>query len=208
MKNLKMAVAFTQITPNRLNGSQISKYRKYFANWFLPLCAIYYLFLLYYNCTHIFNNLDKMTHAGIPDIKNAFRKCISFLNCILQVVVYFSININNILTYLLTTESPLVKNVVLPYEKILAKNFLSVVFPLSWSVCTLFWYVYYLDRELIYPKEVEDLFAPAWYNHSLHTMPVLIVLLHLALVQPKYTPLPMTTAMVVQCTIHALYLVM
>ncbi|XP_008486876.1 androgen-induced gene 1 protein-like [Diaphorina citri] len=76
---------------------------------------------------------------------------------------------------------------------------------MSLYVCNTFWYVYYTNRELIYPKMIEKL-VPAWYNHTMHTLPVLIVFLHLILVEPESSPLPMKTSLFIQTVFHVGYM--
>lgn len=71
----------------------------------------------------------------------------------------------------------------------------------------MFWYVYFLDRNLIYPIDVEDI-IPVWFNHCLHTIPVIIVFLHLVVVEPKSKPLGMKASMCIQSGIHGIYLAM
>lgn len=69
----------------------------------------------------------------------------------------------------------------------------------------MFWYVYFLDRNLIYPIDVEDI-IPVWFNHCLHTIPVIIVFLHLVVVEPKSKPLGMKASICIQSGIHGIYL--
>ncbi|XP_048729132.1 androgen-induced gene 1 protein-like isoform X2 [Ostrea edulis] len=56
-------------------------------------------------------------------------------------------------------------------------NFLAtVVFPLGMFVVLSFWGIYAVDRELVYPKELDKI-IPAWLNHIMHTtiLPFLLV---------------------------------
>lgn len=43
--------------------------------------------------------------------------------------------------------------------------------PLSFAVTLLFWGLYVIDRELVYPKVLDDV-IPSWLNHVMHTAPV------------------------------------
>ncbi|XP_066908230.1 androgen-dependent TFPI-regulating protein isoform X2 [Halyomorpha halys] len=54
----------------------------------------------------------------------------------------------------------------------------SVVFPLSVAVAILFWGLYFWDRELIYPKIMDDVFSP-FVNHMMHTYPVPLSILYM-----------------------------
>ncbi|CAH1408009.1 unnamed protein product [Nezara viridula] len=54
----------------------------------------------------------------------------------------------------------------------------SLVFPLSVVVMILFWGFYFWNRELIYPKIMDDVF-PTFLNHMMHTFPVLVSMLYM-----------------------------
>lgn len=46
--------------------------------------------------------------------------------------------------------------------------FTTLVFPISTFVFLMFWALFLYDRDLIYPKVLDDIF-PAWMNHAMHT---------------------------------------
>lgn len=46
-----------------------------------------------------------------------------------------------------------------------------VAFTLGWAVALLFWGLYAIDRELIFPVWLEKIIPP-WENHVMHTLPV------------------------------------
>lgn len=46
--------------------------------------------------------------------------------------------------------------------------FSTLVFPSSLLVMTIFWSIWHIDRELIFPKVIDE-FYPNWLNHTLHT---------------------------------------
>ncbi|XP_075399262.1 androgen-dependent TFPI-regulating protein [Tenrec ecaudatus] len=46
--------------------------------------------------------------------------------------------------------------------------FTCIAFPLSTYVCVVFWALFLYDRELIYPKGLEEI-VPGWLNHAMHT---------------------------------------
>lgn len=60
--------------------------------------------------------------------------------------------------------------------------FYTLVLPCSMIVVTMFWTLWHIDRELIFPRVI-DMFLPTWVNHSLHTFIVLPVVVEL--LQPK-----------------------
>lgn len=60
--------------------------------------------------------------------------------------------------------------------------FYTLVLPCSVVVVSIFWMLWHIDRELIFPSVI-DMFLPSWVNHSLHTFilfPIIVELL-----QPK-----------------------
>lgn len=52
-------------------------------------------------------------------------------------------------------------------------------------VSSTFWGIYAVDRELIFPQEL-DSFFPVWLNHAVHTLPTAAVFIELFAVQ-RYT---------------------
>ncbi|KAL1506774.1 hypothetical protein ABEB36_006075 [Hypothenemus hampei] len=71
-----------------------------------------------------------------------------------------------------------------PVEKIRYTFFWYLVFPSSLLVVSTFWSIWYIDRELIFPKIVDD-FYPSWLNHTLHTL-IVIPLIIEVLAQIKH----------------------
>ncbi|KAJ8966772.1 hypothetical protein NQ314_003321 [Rhamnusium bicolor] len=59
--------------------------------------------------------------------------------------------------------------------------FTSLVFPCSLFVSAMFWSVYSIDRELVFP-EVLDEHVPDWLNHSLHTNIVVFLVIEVLIV--------------------------
>lgn len=56
--------------------------------------------------------------------------------------------------------------------------FFSLVMPSSLMVVIIFWTLYSINRELIFPRAF-DSFYPAWVNHSVHTLVFFAALLEL-----------------------------
>ncbi|KAF0305462.1 Aig1 [Amphibalanus amphitrite] len=63
-------------------------------------------------------------------------------------------------------------------------------------VCILFWGMYAISRELVFP-EVMDLFYPSALNHGVHTAPVLLALLELVLVPHHFSSHHVSLALLV-----------
>lgn len=67
------------------------------------------------------------------------------------------------------------------YRKVVAlRSFIYVqfMFPTTMTVAIIFWLVFCINRELVYPEEF-DIFVPAWENHVVHTLIVVPLFLDL-----------------------------
>ncbi|XP_028131296.1 androgen-dependent TFPI-regulating protein isoform X2 [Diabrotica virgifera virgifera] len=65
-------------------------------------------------------------------------------------------------------------------SKTRAVMFNTVLFPSTLVVVSIFWTLWHIDRELVFPK-VLDLFFPQWLNHMLHTFILLPVIIEIML---------------------------
>ena len=61
-----------------------------------------------------------------------------------------------------------------------------IVFPMGCLVSITFWAIYFINRELIYPKKLE-LVIPGWHNQIMHTLPILALILDNFLTYHKYS---------------------
>ncbi|KAG8224388.1 hypothetical protein J437_LFUL016391 [Ladona fulva] len=52
----------------------------------------------------------------------------------------------------------------------------SIAFPVSMFVCLTFWGLWFIDRELVFPRAL-DAYFPTWLNHVMHTNIVIFTLL-------------------------------
>ncbi|XP_043205723.1 androgen-dependent TFPI-regulating protein-like [Amphibalanus amphitrite] len=74
--------------------------------------------------------------------------------------------------------------------------FTALSLPIAMVVCILFWGMYAISRELVFP-EVMDLFYPSALNHGVHTAPVLLALLELVLVPHHFSSHHVSLALLV-----------
>ncbi|XP_023017506.2 androgen-dependent TFPI-regulating protein isoform X1 [Leptinotarsa decemlineata] len=58
--------------------------------------------------------------------------------------------------------------------------FNTLLFPSCLLVSTFFWGIWHIDRELIFPKAVDEFF-PSWLNHMLHTFTLVPMVIELLL---------------------------
>ncbi|XP_019628527.1 PREDICTED: androgen-induced gene 1 protein-like isoform X2 [Branchiostoma belcheri] len=61
----------------------------------------------------------------------------------------------------------------------------SILFPMSMIVMVVFWGIYAVDRELIFPASLDHVIPP-WINHVWHTTIVPVLLLEMYMVHHKY----------------------
>lgn len=61
----------------------------------------------------------------------------------------------------------------------------SIAFPLAFDVGGMFWLLYAIDRELVYPKGL-DAFFPWWLNQVIHTNIMAFIVMEMLLLHHKY----------------------
>eukprot|EP00057_Strongylocentrotus_purpuratus_P032473 XP_787760.1 PREDICTED: androgen-induced gene 1 protein [Strongylocentrotus purpuratus] len=54
--------------------------------------------------------------------------------------------------------------------------FCSIAFPITLLVALMYWGIYAVDRELIYPERIQGIY-PMWLSHCMHTYIVFILLI-------------------------------
>jgi hypothetical protein len=75
-------------------------------------------------------------------------------------------------------ESPLIR-------RIRDYIFATFAFPLGMNVSSLFWTLYSIDRELVFPKIVDPIY-PWWLNHILHTNVFVLIVIELVILYHEY----------------------
>ncbi|XP_068706823.1 androgen-induced gene 1 protein-like [Montipora foliosa] len=104
-------------------------------------------------------------------------KFLTFLNVLVQ-LAYFTIAVMaDILTLIKGQDNRLIK-----LRDVL---FASLAFPLSAFVAAIFWGIYMVDRNLIFPKQLDKIIPP-WLNHLLHTWCAVAVIMEGAFIKHKY----------------------
>ncbi|XP_071941080.1 androgen-induced gene 1 protein-like [Antedon mediterranea] len=61
----------------------------------------------------------------------------------------------------------------------------SIAFPFAALVQTVFWSLYAVDRELIFPKWLDSIF-PSWMNHAMHSIILPMLLVEMFIVRHHY----------------------
>lgn len=80
----------------------------------------------------------------------------------------------------------------------------SLAFPLSMFVGLTFWALYFVDRELVFPRAL-DPFFPAWLNHVMHTNIMIFILVEMFTTFRKYPK--KTVGLSILGSVMVLYLV-
>ncbi|XP_038051419.1 androgen-induced gene 1 protein-like isoform X4 [Patiria miniata] len=122
-----------------------------------------------------------------PDIVKFFDgsavyKCMYLTSwCAVFQLTYFFICCVSDLVASSGAHSPLTRKIAAFRDWFLA----AVAFPIGTLVVTVFWGLWAIDRELIFPKILDEFF-PAWLNHVMHTTVLPILLLDMFLVRHRY----------------------
>uniref|UniRef100_A0AAZ3PD69 Androgen dependent TFPI regulating protein 1 n=1 Tax=Oncorhynchus tshawytscha TaxID=74940 RepID=A0AAZ3PD69_ONCTS len=100
---------------------------------------------------------------------------------VLQTVFFGLVVLIDIIHLILPSKS-LKCGVPLLLVKLRDTIFTILAFPIGTFVFLSFWSIYHYDREMVYPKFLDDI-IPSWLNHALHT-----IILPLALLQMYIQP--------------------
>ncbi|KAL3847561.1 hypothetical protein ACJMK2_018464 [Sinanodonta woodiana] len=112
-------------------------------------------------------------------------KYLTFWNFILQ-TVYFGICVVNDIWGTNCQPSHGTKGKLRSNLQILRDNvFAALAYPIGMFVVITFWSIYMVDRELVFPKRLDDI-IPSWLNHVMHTTVLPILLLEKYLVYHQY----------------------
>ena len=114
------------------------------------------------NVAHFIYAIQFVRGVKIPgrDLNGGEWKFLTFWNLWIQ-LIYFSIGLCNELYRSISTKSSRL-------QKLRDYLFSTVSFPLGVWVTTMFWSLYAVDRNLIFPKMM-DKFYPPWFCHMVHT---------------------------------------
>ncbi|XP_019403749.1 PREDICTED: androgen-induced gene 1 protein-like [Crocodylus porosus] len=108
-------------------------------------------------------------------------KYLTFLNQILQTVLFgLCTLIDGVHMFLPTRQRSI--SWLLPLKDFI---FSVLVFPIGLFVAITFWTLYAYDRELVYPKELDEV-NPSWLNHTMHTTILPLLLIELVSCPHKY----------------------
>ncbi|XP_062835060.1 androgen-induced gene 1 protein isoform X2 [Anolis carolinensis] len=109
-------------------------------------------------------------------------KHLTFLNQVLQTVLYILCTIIDTVALWIPSKERTVSGTLVPRRDFI---FSAFVFPIGLFVAVAFWGLYAYDRELVYPKELDDI-NPSWLNHSMHTTILPLLFIELVICPHKY----------------------
>ncbi|XP_053566615.1 androgen-induced gene 1 protein [Bombina bombina] len=113
-------------------------------------------------------------------------KFLTFINLVFQ-AVFFGICVLSDISSLLTKGSDNLEQERQLKKLISLRDWMMAVlaFPVGSFVVTMFWGLYLYDRELVYPKLLDN-FIPPWLNHGMHTTVLPFVLIEMRTTHHEY----------------------
>ncbi|XP_029033029.1 androgen-induced gene 1 protein-like isoform X3 [Osmia bicornis bicornis] len=123
----------------------------------------------------------------IPVVTNQYKnfdvgqwRYLTFWNLIIQAVFFFICVLND--WFGTNTVSPKKPPFIRKLKDYVHAAF---AFPTAMFVATIFWSLYAIDRELVFPKALDPYF-PWWLNHLMHTTIVASILIEIIVAPRKY----------------------
>ncbi|XP_036389293.1 androgen dependent TFPI regulating protein 1 isoform X1 [Megalops cyprinoides] len=140
----------------------------------------WYVFTLRANCSLEISD----RHPGAR-LYGGRWKYLTFINLVMQTAFFGFCFVTDMVQMLLPAKSAH-GGIPSLFIRIRDAIFTVLAFPIGTFVFMSFWSIYAYDRELVYPKFLDDI-IPIWLNHALHTviLPLLLVQLYL---QPHRHP--------------------
>ncbi|XP_047663428.1 androgen-induced gene 1 protein-like isoform X1 [Tachysurus fulvidraco] len=108
-------------------------------------------------------------------------KYLTFINLVIQTVFFGLCFVTDVLHMVLLRESSLSSFLVTVQDFF----FTVLAFPLGAFVFSSFWSIYSYDRELVFPKALDEV-IPTWLNHALHTVILPLLLVQMCLQRHKH----------------------
>ncbi|XP_065142496.1 androgen dependent TFPI regulating protein 1 isoform X2 [Paramisgurnus dabryanus] len=139
----------------------------------------WYLFTLWTNCSLVSSD----RHPGVRSYGGRW-KYLTFINLVMQTIFFGLAAAVDVIHMVLP-----VKQTRSGAPRILAEArdfyFTALSFPICTFVFASFWTLYIYNREMVYPKFLDDI-IPVWLNHALHTVIMPLLLVQMFLQNNKY----------------------
>ncbi|XP_062871512.1 androgen dependent TFPI regulating protein 1 isoform X2 [Trichomycterus rosablanca] len=139
----------------------------------------WYVFILKVNCSSVISN----KHPGARSYGGRW-KYLTFINMVMQTVFFGLCAVTDLVHVVLPRKSA---TSGFPAFLLTVQDFFFAVlaFPVGTFVFTSFWSIYSYDRELVFPKFLDDI-IPTWHNHAMHTVIMPLLLLQMFLQHHRY----------------------
>ncbi|KAG0710304.1 Androgen-induced 1 protein [Chionoecetes opilio] len=147
---------------------------------FHALCFLVYSFGLYFDHYKVAIPSETGHHVMTYQVIGGRWKYLTYINLVLQCVFFGVCFLNDFLG-----SETLVANRRSALQKVRDGVVATVVVPLGVFVPLVFWGLYAVDRNLIFPASM-DAWFPTWLNHLMHTLPLFAALLEIVTVNHVY----------------------
>lgn len=153
--------------------------------------TFYYVYVSYYGLFVLdLNGVDHPTWGNLGS--NWWWKCISVWNLILQISYFIYCTV--FIDFADSGPGKSWKKLRLQQnKKIRDFIFVSLVFPVTIDVCVMFWAICAVNKPLLFPNEMNN-WIPDWYNHAVHTNPIVLTLFDMATTKHRLPKLIESTA--------------
>ncbi|XP_007882691.1 androgen-induced gene 1 protein [Callorhinchus milii] len=111
-------------------------------------------------------------------------KYLTFLDLVLQ-AIFFGICVLMDLLALAAKRGRRLQSLAQHVNTLQDRIFTNLAFPVGSFVVLSFWLLYVYDRELVYPREMDDI-IPQWLNHAMHSVILMPLLMEVWLVSHHY----------------------
>uniref|UniRef100_A0A0F7ZB86 Androgen-induced gene 1 protein n=1 Tax=Crotalus adamanteus TaxID=8729 RepID=A0A0F7ZB86_CROAD len=131
-------------------------------------------------------------------------KFLTFINLVVQ-AIFFGICVLTDLSSLLTKGNDNQEQERQLRKLISLRDWMMAVlaFPIGVFVVLMFWSIYIYDRELVYPKLLDN-FIPTWLNHGMHTTVLPFILIEMRTTHHEYPS--RIHGLIAMCTFSVCYI--
>ncbi|XP_072917676.1 androgen dependent TFPI regulating protein 1 [Hemitrygon akajei] len=148
------------------------------AFWRVAGLGLHLAALLWYLAA-VYQNLQVTSggrHLGVSSYGGRW-KYLTFINMVLQ-TSFFGVCVLTDLLRLLPQPGKRVQHITCRMTVLQDWLFSALAFPVGFFVVLSFWLIYAYDRELVYPKFLDQI-IPTWLNHAMHTLVLLLLMVEL-----------------------------
>nr|XP_056700875.1 androgen-induced gene 1 protein-like [Euleptes europaea] len=141
------------------------------------LCCLWAIFALSHNI-----GLPQSARREREHTYGGHWKHLTFLNQVLQTILFVLCVIIDVVALCSSSHEKMISSLLVPVRDYIFSTF---VFPVGLFVAVVFWGLYAYDRELVYPRELDEVNS-VWLNHSMHTTILPLLFIELLVCPHKY----------------------